>query len=239
MKVLISVMALILLQMFVCVPAWGHHLWIEPAEDNAWLVVRGLIAERMDEYDPECVQEIQAYGEQGEELDVERQDLEDQVRFTASKDLAMATVWSKWGYRVNTTKGKKLITRKEAESKGLKVLSAFYSTQYAKSLFHWNRKANKPTGLRFEIIPLQNPLQAEPGTPIEVQVLFDAKPLADATLYTAQGEEKSTDAQGMAQVEVPREDIALLYAKHRIDVEGDARKDFEVFRTFLTYEVQE
>ena len=222
------------------VPAsFAHHLWIGQAGDDkdTWAVIRGIVPDRIDPYDPDRIREILAVGVDGRPVDIERMESDDIMKFRAENELSMAAAWSAWGYRVNTTRGKRLIGRAEAEDEGLRILSAFHSTHYAKSLFSWTDAAGEPAGLRFEIIPRQNPMEAGPGSEIRFKVLFDGKPLAGTPLYTENGEEATTNDDGVAAVTIPDGPTALLYARHRIDVEGDEKKDYDIFTTFLTFKV--
>ena len=228
--------AAVLLLMLAAPAAIAHHLWIERSDDN-WEVARGMIPDKKEDYDPNCVQAVAAFGKDGQPLGVERIDKEGRVLFKSDGEVAMATAWSGWGYRVNTTRGKRLIGRIEAEKEGLRVLSAFFSTHYAKSLFGPSEVVSEPTGLRFEIIPRIDPTGVNPGDEIEFLVLFDGEPLAKAVLYAENGAEASTGADGIAVMAVPDLPIALLYARHRIDVKGDEKKDYDIFTTFLTFEV--
>ncbi len=224
--------------MFAAPVVFAHHLWIEPSNDgDGWAVVRGIIPDRIDPYDPDYIREINAFAADGTAVAIERIDERDRVVFNAGDRVAMATAWSEWGYRVNTTRGKRLMGRVEAENEGLRVMSAFFSTHYAKSLFGPTEAVSEPTGLRFEIIPRKDPTGTKPGHKIEFMVLFDGKPLAETTLYAQNGTETSTNADGIAVVAVPDQPIALLYARHRIDIKGDAKKDYDIFTTFLTFEV--
>jgi nickel transport protein len=216
--------------------AYAHHLWIT-ASDGEYAVMRGIHPDRIDTYDPDRIQDIDAFNKNGVSIDISRNDRVDQVRFASKEEIAMATAWSKWGYRVNTTRGKRLISRAEAEEQGLTVISAFFSNHYAKSLFMPSDTADQPTGLRFEIIPREDPVNVKPGTKVECLVLFDGSPLSGTSLFVAGGDESVTDANGRAVVIVPEEFTALLYAIHRIDMENDNMMDYEIFTTFLTFGV--
>lgn len=228
----------VLMLMLAAPTALAHHLWIEPSGDG-WEVIRGIVPDEKEDYDPRCIQSVDAFGKNGRQLSVDRIDEDGRVFFTADGEVSMATAWSAWGYRVNTTRGKRLIGRAEAENEGLRVLSAFHSAHYAKSLFSWMGAAGEPSGLRFEIIPVENLLCASPGDEIALQLLFDGKPLAGTAINTNNGEQFLTDENGTAVVVVPEGPEGLLYARHRIDVEGDEKKDFKIFTTFLTFPVKQ
>jgi len=230
--------AAVLMLMLAAPAALAHHLWIEPSGDG-WAVIRGFVPDEKEDYDPRRIQAVEAFGKNGRQLAVDRIDEDGRVFFTADGEVAMATAWSAWGYRVNTTRGKRLIGRAEAEDEGLRVLSAFHSTHYAKSLFSWMDAAGEPAGLRFEIIPLENLLSAPAGGEINLQLLFDGKPLAGTAIHTNTGEQFLTDESGSAVVVVPEGPEGVLYARHRIDVEGDEKKDYKIFTTFLTFTVKQ
>ncbi len=233
----ITFIAVTLISFILAAPlVFAHHLWIEPSND-AWAVIRGTLPDRIDPYDPDCIREINAFGADGAAVAIERNNEKDRAVFSAGDRVAMATARSEWGYRVNTTRGKRLMGKVAAEKEGLRVMSAFFSTHYAKSLFGPSEAVSEPTGLRFEIIPRKDPTGAKPGDQIEFMVLFDGKPLTETTLYAENGARTSTNADGIAVVAVPDQPIALLYARHRIDIEGDAKKDYDIFTTFLTFEV--
>ncbi len=227
-----------LFMIMTCQVAFAHHLWIEKSADNQYAVVRGVLPDRADAYDPDCVQEVNAFGRDGQTIPVKRIDEKDRVIFKTGEEAAMVAACSKWGYRVNTTKGKRLMGKKQAKEEGLTVLSAFFSTHYAKSLFAPSDAAKKPAGLRFEILPLKDPQRANPGDEIAFKVIFDKKPLPGISLYTQSGDTATADSAGTALLTMPDSDTVLLYARHRIDVKGDDQKDYEIFTTFLTFEVK-
>lgn len=228
----------VLMLMLVAPAALAHHLWIERSGDG-WEVIRGIVPVEKEEYDPRCIQAVAAFDKNGRQLAVDRIDEDGRVLFTADGEVAMATAWSAWGYRVNTTRGKRLMGRAEAENEGLRVLSAFHSTHYAKSIFSWMDSTGGPAGLRFEIIPVENPVSASAGDEIAFQLLFDGKPLTGTAIHTKNGEQFLTGENGTALAVVPEGPTAVLYARHRIDVEGDEKMDYKIFTTFLTFTVKE
>lgn len=228
--------AAVLALMLAAPAALAHHLWIERSDDG-WEVIRGIIPDDQENYDPGAVQEVAAFGKDGQPLTVERIDEDGRVFFTTDGVVAMATTWSAWGYRVNTTRGKRLIGRAEAEEKGLRVLSAFFSTHYARSHLAPCDTADEPTGLRFEIVPMEDPVNVPAGSEMAFQVRFDGEPLEGTSLYSDNGDDAITDENGTAVASIPDKPTALLYARHRIDVAGDEKKDYKIFTTFLTFEV--
>lgn len=217
--------------------AYAHHLWVMKADDG-YVIARGILSQRIDAYKPDCVKEVKAYRADGSELAIQRSDEKDRVVFKSETPVAMAAVTSKWGHRVNTTKGKKFMTRKEAQKQGLHVLNAFFSTHYAKSLIHPVSPVGKSVGMKFEIVPLEDPFQAAPGAEIPFKLLFDGKPLAGSSMFTADGQKKQTDESGIARIPMSKNDRLLIYSRHRIDLENQEDLDYLIFTTFLTFEAR-
>lgn len=237
MRLLSKLLIFMLPVLLLSVPAFGHHLWVS-AEDGVYMVNRGIISERTDAYDSDCVKEIKAYAEDGEPLSVERINKAEQVRFQTEAPAAMASVVSKWGDRVNTTRGKKLMSRSEAEEAGLTVISAFFSTHFSKALFKPSDQNTRPLGLKFEIVPLDNPLAARPGEAVSFKLLFDGKPLSQAAVYTLDDREIKTDKNGVARIAFEKNGTHLLYASHQSPAKNDSGLDYLNFMTFLTFEVK-
>ena len=219
----------------VAVPvAHAHHLWLIRGDDG-YVVARGTL-ERIDPYDPGCIKEIRAYADDGRVVPVQRIDERHRVYFMPDKPVAMVTVTSEWGYRVNTTKGKKFMTRGEAQDAGLHVLDAFFSTHCAKSLFCSVTPVDKPVGMKFEIVPLEDPYRTTPGTDLPVKLLFDGKPLAGVSIFTDNGEEVETDENGIARLRKSANVRQLIYSRHRIAAVDRGDLDYLVFTAFLTIE---
>ncbi|MBI9083678.1 MAG: DUF4198 domain-containing protein [Desulfobacterales bacterium] len=219
--------------LFLATPASAHHFWIDK-DGNEFIVSRGKISERSDSYDPSCIKEILAYGSDGTLLRTDRVDKPNQVRFTTPTAPAMATATSQWGYRVKTTEGKKMMTREEALSKGLTVLSAFFSTHFVKSLFTAACPVGRAVGQKFEIILFQNPLAPTGSDFFQVQLIYDGKPLPGASIFTQNDDKSITDENGMARIPLPGKKPFLIYSKHWVEAKDRQDIDRLVFTTFLS-----
>ena len=220
---------------------FAHHLWIEKTDDG-YVVARGMAPERRDPYNPECVTAFWAYAPGGREIpdeSIRRIDDEGQSRFRISEPISLAGVSCDWGYRVNTTQGKKLMTRQEAEEAGLRVISAFFSTHLAKVLFPDGDPVKKPIGMKFEMVPLKDTGNLAPGESLPVQVLFDGKPMKALSIYAKDGEEWKTDKDGIGLVTPAETGLSLLMARHKVPVQGDPNKDYHLYTTFLVFEVRQ
>lgn len=221
-------------------PVCGHHLWVLEDEDG-YVVARGKASERLDAYNPRCVKDFVAFSSDGTRIpseEIQRVDAPEQVRFRTSEKASLVGVSCDWGYRVNTTKGKKFLTRSEAEKAGLHVINAFFSTQYAKVFFNEGARTMEAIGLRFELVPLKSPLQIAQGGELSLQVLFNQKPLPETAIFTKDGHEFRADREGVCRVKVGEHGLQLFMAKHKVPVKDDPTKDYHVYRTFLVFEVE-
>lgn len=219
-------------------PSFAHYLWVQE-EDGAYAVCRGIVGERLDPYNPSCVTRISAKSPDGTGLSITRTNEKEQVVFTTNETPAIVAVTSEWGDRVNTTRGKKLMNRQAAEAAGLTVVSAFTSTQFSKTLFAPSEISSQSLGLRFELIPLTDPMTLAPGTPTWFKLLFDGRPLAGIVILTNLERESKTDLNGVAQFTFGKSGRHLLYATHQIPAEKGSGHDFLKFMTFLTFEVKQ
>lgn len=125
----------------------------------------------------------------------------------------------------------------------------FYS-RYAKSLIAVGGRdngldASRPIGLRMEIVPLTAIYRLKPGQPLEVQVLYENQPLANAQIL-ALSKTKSktrllqrTDANGRARIVLPHADIWLLSAVHMIPAPDATKADWESFWASLTFDTSD
>lgn len=224
----------------VCVAAtssFAHYLWVQEV-DGAYAVCRGNIGKRLDPYNASCVTQISAKSPDGMGLQITRTNEKERVIFTTNESPAIVAVTSEWGDRVNTTRGKKLMDRQAAEAAGLTVVSAFTSTQFSKTLFAPSGNNCQPLGLRFELVPLADPMTLEQGTPTAFKLLFDGRPLAGTSILTNLDHESKTDANGVAQFSFEKSGRHLLYATHQIPAEKNSGLDFLKFMIFLTFEVK-
>jgi len=217
--------------------SFAHYLWVQEV-DGAYAVCRGSIVERLDPYNASCVTQISAKSPNGTGLPITRTNEKERVVFTTNENPAIVMVTSEWGDRVNTTRGKRLMNRQAAEAAGLTVVSAFTSTQFSKTLFAPSGINCQPLVLRFELVPLADPMTLAPGTPTALKLLFDGRPLAGTSILTNLDHESKTDANGVAQFSFEKRGRLLLYATHQIPAEKDSGLDFLKFMTFLTFEVK-
>jgi uncharacterized GH25 family protein len=216
---------------------FAHHLWVAK-KDDVYAVCRGMIAERLDDYDPQRVTQIKAFGKDGHEVTLQRHDKEDGAFFSSDKEISMAVVRTDWGHRVNTTQGKKFMTRQEAEQEGFRIINSFFSTQFGKSLFANSDAITKPVNMMLELVPLNGPFEMPAGEPLRVKLLFEGKPLPDTALFMETGQEIKTDKEGIARVDIDEKGTQLIWARHQVHAVDDQGLDHHVYTTFLNFEVE-
>ena len=136
-KKVLLLSAFILTGIMVNGTASAHHLWVEK-NDDSYSVARGVLDERFDPYNPDKVRDFVAIGKDGSVIQkekVQRIDEPEKASFSIPGEITMVAVTCDWGYRVNTTRGKKFLRRAEAEKEGLKVISAFFFYPVQQNLF--------------------------------------------------------------------------------------------------------
>jgi nickel transport protein len=228
--------AWVVLAHFLGGPAHAHYLWVVE-EDGQYVVARGTPPNDREAYHPDAVTLIKAFDRGGAEVVIERVNDKAGVFFRAQQPPSVATVMCDWGSRVKTTRGKKLMTRKEAEAQGFRVLEAFTSIQTSKTLFEDGDAVLKNLGMRFEVVPLSSPFQLKPGAPLEVRLLFDGAPLKDTMVSTDGCVETKTDQNGMARVDGFHEGWNIIMARHTVSAAGDPDINYRQFMTFLLFKV--
>jgi nickel transport protein len=216
---------------------FAHHLWVSK-QDDLFAVCRGLMDERLDTYEPSKVVEIKAIGKDGSIIPIQRQDENHGAFFKVDQDIAIVTVRCDWGYRVNTTQGKKLMARQEAEQAGFRIIDSFFSTQFCKSLFAESDEITKPADIMFEIVPKENPFEKGVGEQLPVMVIFEGKPLANISVYTEKGQEVKTDQNGVALIIIEEKGLQLISAGHKVSAAENSGLDYHMFTTFFNFEVK-
>ena len=100
----------------------------------------------------------------------------------------------------------------------------------------------RPLGQEIEILLLQNPYELNPGDALDVQVLFEGKPLAGGlvTAFNRDGRrplttiKKTTDADGIARFKLDRDGFWLLRLVH-LQPCADPDVEWESFWTSFSF----
>ena len=131
-----------------------------------------------------------------------------------------------------------MMNRQAAEDAGLTVISAFFSTQYSKILFAPSVLNQKALGMKFEILPITDPMTAGPGELIAFKLFFEGQSLTGISIFTNDGQESKTDTNGVAHIAFKNKGTQLLYAKHQTPDESGRQLDYLKFMTFLIFEAK-
>ncbi len=236
MKKVLFLSVVVLLVLF-SQSAFAHHAWVEK-EGNRFLVAWGH-PPKIDPYEPGKVKDIKGFDSQGSETVLKRADEKDRVYLSANTSISMITFSFEGGYLVSTPDGKKRLTKKEAQNAGMQILDSFYSSQSAKTLFAYSKAAEKPVGLKLEIIPLANPYALKGEGLLPIKVLFKGKPLEGATIEIGNHKEAAkTDKDGIARVQIAGQEKQVILAKHRIATKDSPDADYLAYTTVLTFELK-
>ncbi len=229
--------ALVIISLALVPTACAHHLWVIKTNEG-FMVARGHAPAKTQDYDPSLVKGVKAFDRNGNPVLVTRKVTQSRVFLAPEKDASMITVRCDWGHRVNTTQGKKLMSRQEAEKLGLTVVESFFSTQFSKSLFNAGAGNTKAVGLPFEIIPLDDPLQFHHGEKLPVQLIFQGHPLENAAIISVNGQETKTDKRGLAKLTIAPASVQLFSTRHKVPEQNNPDKDYHLYTTFLSFEVK-
>lgn len=216
--------------------AFAHHSWVE--KEGSRFIVGWGHPPKIDPYEPNRVKDIKALDIEGKELNLKREDEKHKVYLSSSAGVSMITLSFEGGYLVTTPEGKKRMTKREAQKAGLQIVDSFYSNQFAKSIFKHSDIVTKPMGMKFEIVPLKNPLSLKQGETLSVKVLYEGKPMSDITIETGYHKEAGkTDKDGIANIEISGQGMQVVIAKYRIP-SSDPDADILSFTTVLTWEMK-
>lgn len=217
-------------------PALAHDLWVLPQEDG-YAVARGNLPGTLMDYDPSAVTSIRVLSPQGADLEIQRLDKPDRAFFKAPSP-ALVLVRCDWGHRVTTTRGKKLMSRADAEKQGFTVIKAFVSTQTSKTVFEDGEVLTRPQGLVFELVPETSPITLTPGQSFQVRALYGGLPLKEADITGCDSVKTRTDDQGLATITLSTAEWQVVSARHQVDRPDDVHIDYHQYMTFFIFKVK-
>lgn len=217
--------------------AFAHHAWVEKDGDR-FLIAWGH-PPKIDPYEPNKVKDIKGFDINGKETVLKRVDEKDRVYLSANTGISMIAFSFEGGYLVSTPDGKKRLTKKEALQAGMQILDSFYSAQSAKTLFAYSKAAEKPVGLKLEIIPIANPYVLKGEGLLPIKVLFEGKPIEGAIIEIGDHKEVAkTGKDGIARVQIAGQGKQVILAKHRIATKDSPDADYLAYTTVLTFELK-
>ncbi len=142
----------------------------------------------------------------------------------------------------NQLKGKKRF--KEQYTKHAKTIIAVVDTKNAANFtnaeFENDKSWRDPLGLKFELVPMTNPLQVKTGDTFEVQALKSGKPFESLTIGwmqagSTQRHFATTDSSGIAKLKFEGRGPVVLYS---VDLRLKADDTWESDFTTLTLDVE-
>jgi nickel transport protein len=216
--------------------AWAHHPWIEKAGDR--LEVKWGHPPKAEPYEPGKVKDIKVFDKQGKAVKFERKDEKDAVYVSSKSDISMASIFFEGGYIVKTPDGYKKVTKQEAQKSGLQIADSFYYYQFAKALFANSDTVTKPVGMKFEIVPLENPFMLKAGQLLPIKVLFEGKPIENIAVKVGKEEVAKTDIKGLAQIQVGEKGMQIIVMTYRIPTTNNPDADFFSYTTVLTWDMK-
>ncbi|MCI0444578.1 DUF4198 domain-containing protein [bacterium] len=125
-------------------------------------------------------------------------------------------------------------------------------TRYLKTMIQVGSKHTDeykvPLGFKIEIVPQANPYSLKVGDSLEVEVLFDGKPLPDnlimATFDTNSKEHDvyahviRTDEKGKAKINLTHPGVWMIRSNYMTELQNDPKADWESHWANLSFEVR-
>jgi uncharacterized GH25 family protein len=147
------------------------------------------------------------------------------------------------GYKaaINARKNKPTTRGRERYSRFLKT--------YVQAGSDKTEDFKKPMGFKIEIIPQNNPAFLKLGDELEVQLLYNGKPLpknrmmATYETYSEKPEDYAqsvtTDKNGKAHFKITNPGIWIIRSNHMIAVKEDPKADWESFWANMSFQVKQ
>ncbi len=203
----------------------AHDAWIQK-KDNDFYVIYGH-GNKLEPYDFSKIKEIRAYDFSGNYRKIAQKN---GILSQEIKDPAMLTMFFDNGYWVQTTDGWKNLTKREALQKNLQIVVSERSLKFHKNYIKWTDAFMNPIGMKFEIIPLKNPLIMKSGDVLPIKVLLEGKPIENAAISTGESHETvtKTDKNGFAEITIKEKGFRLISAfiEQSLENDPDAEKLF-------------
>ena len=250
------------LSMFA-LPASAHEFWVEPenfrSPVGAPLNVRVLVGQdfRGDGvvFLPETFERFVTITARGKQNINGIPGDEPAARLTPTEPGLMFVVYQSTRYSLTLDAGTFDGYLKKEGLEGIRTLrgksdkpaSEVYS-RYAKSLLaiggqNSGLDSRQPVGLRLEIVPLSPIYQRARGREVEVQLLYENRPLAGAQIEAFSKKKlkarllQRTDREGRARFTLPHAGVWLLNSVHMIPAPAGANADWESFWASFTFEL--
>jgi len=195
--------------------AHAHDVWLEQKQDGLALIYGHV--DELVELEPEKVRAIRAYGVDGIELSIDSHSGAGEMLVKPEKKAAMVTVEYDNGF---WTKIDPTTWENKSKRHYENHLDSSHSYKYNKNLMGWSNQFTQPSGLRMEIVPLENPLAVKAGGRVSLQVLYQGSPLPDTAL----------EVHGI-------DDTFRTDENGRVEVLLDSKRKFQHIAAYYRYEL--
>ena len=156
--------------------------------------------------------------------------VDDAVQVQAPATAALLTVEFDNGFYSKTLRG--TVNKPMNEVPG--ATAATWALKTGKYLTQWGANAQKPNGLRLEVVPMTS-VQPKAGDVLTVQVLWEGKPLEGVKVSKGEHDEGvKTDATGKATYKVEAEQN-FVWTERRAKFEGDPHFDLLAVASNLVF----
>jgi cobalt/nickel transport system permease protein len=231
MKNGVSVIALLATISMGAAAASAHDYWIERKGDD-YAVVYGHRDQRLA-YNPSELKKVTVYSAAGKPLEFRKEVQSKAMLIHPSGNACLILADLESGYWSKTIYGLKNLPKRKAT----RPIESFRAYHYSKSIVSSGEAAIKPVdGLKLDIIPLKQPLDMKAGDSLQLKVLFDGKPYADASLEGDHDEVGRTDREGLIRVTL-KKGRQIYTVERRDPLRNDPDADFISTTTTLTFEV--
>ena len=253
--------------LWLAAPAAAHEFWIEPADFRPPvgkpLDVRVLVGQefRGDSviYLPDSFKRFMTITARGQQNVTGLPGDDPAARLTPAVPGLMLIAYESTRYRIDLN-GETferylamegldgILALRKQRGEQDKPVHEVYS-RFAKSLIAVGGRddgldSSRPIGLGLEIVPQTAITRLKPGQPLEAQVLYENRPLANVQVMAISKTKpkarllQRTDASGRARFILPHADVWLLSAVHMIPAPADAKADWESFWASLSFDTR-
>lgn len=206
------------------ITALAHDVWVEPKGDG-FVVLYGH-GDKHDSYDRMKLKTLTALDAQGQALPVRRVPASDKdapVAVQVEGKPAMTLMVFDDGFWTKTEDGWKNLPKNGVTGP---ALQSAYEMTLGKTVLVWGPQVTRAHGLPLEIVPLSAKAPVK-GAQIQVQVLWEGKPLAGAKIALPGPDKQApaqTDAQGKASIPVVGGQQIISVA-HKLTPKDEPRTD--------------
>lgn len=214
--------------MFLASSAFAHQFF--PMKTDDGYKVGFWADDHWGQYNPDKVFGVSAKSLDGKKLKAGYDYLNNKIFIDG--DAAVATLSYDFGYYTFTKDGKHYAYKRSdlTDVNGAnEVTQTRKIFKIGKSIFEWSEASSKPLGLKFEIVPLNNPLELKVGDKLKLLVLLDGKPI-EGVEFEDQNDDIDgvvTNAKGEATIVLtePKDGLQIIAAgiklPYNLDRYGD------------------